>query len=643
MEKANLSSIRKTKKGKLAGKIIFENGKSMPIPSQFVFSENMNNKECEIERVSGQPVKIVVDGKELKIKQKKKEASPQKNNYKNKTSSCDNPKNNRYSKQAYSSNIFTATAPYNFVPLNKKIVTQKRPKPFNEYTGNTGFINLDIEAKTPLFIGGLKSEFYKQSEKYRIPGSSLRGMIRTMVEVISWSKFNYYNNEYLYYRSFTDKAHSIRDEYKNNMTSLDNQDVTQYSMSSGLLYKNGLKYFIIPSDKKFEKIKKTEIDSNLKNNEVYRKNKLYACEYNEKNNKNCYLVVSGEMPNKKHDWLVHVDKSKTNKAIEIPEIDIWSYNNDKNRKSLNLVEKAKRNTVPCFYVKWQDLNGGKRISFGHTPLFRLSYKQSIGDHINQENIETDMVDIAESIFGNENDFMTRLFFEDAFLTEDSLNKVETIEKMPEILLGPKPTSFQLYLDQIGVINIEKLKHYNNTVDIRGYKLYWHKKPLNFRKNSFNPSIDTKIKPINTNAKFKGRIRFENLSNIELGAILFAIDLPEGYAHKIGMAKPLGFGSIRINSKLYVSDRENRYKNLFAEWDGLEEKVDKIGDLKLEFEKYILEKLKETKNSLWETERLKELAKMLDFVNKPNNNTSYMELKQFKNRNILPKPKDVIEE
>ncbi len=497
MEKATIT-IGKNKQGGLYGNIKIENGKSMPF-TKFIIEEKYNGKECEIERINGQIEKIIVEGESLKLKD---------------SNSINTKKINKkqiggYSKQSESSHqqektdIFKAKAPYNFVPLNKVIISyDDKTDRFNRYNedGNTGYINIEIEAKTPIFISesdhdGDYYKFYNQAGKFRIPGSSLRGLIRTMVEITSWGKFEFFNDDYLYYRTFTDKARSV--------------------------------------------------------------------------------------------------------------------------------------------------------------------KKSIGEHIRQDysnKSECEKFDIPTSIFGTEKKkdskdsfapFASRVFFEDAFLTDDSLDKEEQENKIPQTLAGPKPTSFQLYLDQNGINDINKLKHYNDDADIRGNKLYWHKDLEDWKTETFNEKMDKKIRPINQGAKFKGKIRFDNLSDIELGALLFAVDLPEHYAHKIGMGKPLGLGSIRINAKLYLSDRQKRYKDLFAEWNGLQEKSGEIKNIKLKFEQFILKELDNGTGkykSLWDTERLKEFARMLDFSNKPNKEkVSYMKLdmdlklNEFKNRDALPRP------
>jgi hypothetical protein len=58
--------------------------------------------------------------------------------------------------------------------------------------------------------------------------------------------------------------------------------------------------------------------------------------------------------------------------------------------------------------------------------------------------------------------------------------------------------------------------------------------------------------------FSGRVRFNNLTNLELGALLEALQLPSGCSHRLGMGRPLGLGSVRITSRLRLVDRAARY-------------------------------------------------------------------------------------
>jgi CRISPR-associated protein (TIGR03986 family) len=67
--------------------------------------------------------------------------------------------------------------------------------------------------------------------------------------------------------------------------------------------------------------------------------------------------------------------------------------------------------------------------------------------------------------------------------------------------------------------------------------------------------------------FEFTVDFENLAPVELGALLWSLRL-EGWHHRIGYAKPLGFGSARIEVlKVSLCDPEVRYASLAGKNDG----------------------------------------------------------------------------
>jgi CRISPR-associated protein (TIGR03986 family) len=82
----------------------------------------------------------------------------------------------------------------------------------------------------------------------------------------------------------------------------------------------------------------------------------------------------------------------------------------------------------------------------------------------------------------------------------------------------------------------------------------------------NRSILGWVKP---GAVFKFSIHFTNLTDVELGALLWLLDLPEGCFHRLGGGKPLGFGSVRLeidrnNNRNWIlkgSDLAAYYKSL----------------------------------------------------------------------------------
>jgi CRISPR-associated protein (TIGR03986 family) len=129
-----------------------------------------------------------------------------------------------------------ARAPYNFVPLPDKILTidDASSQPLHDrYDPNllTGRLSCRLTTASPLYVraaqkleeyrkgdkGEPPSEFFygETEETLLIPGSSLRGMLRTMVEVISQSRLAPVTDKKLFYRSM--ESTSMGDAYRGRM------------------------------------------------------------------------------------------------------------------------------------------------------------------------------------------------------------------------------------------------------------------------------------------------------------------------------------------------------------------------------------------------------------------------------------------
>ena len=102
-------------------------------------------------------------------------------------------------------------APFNFVPLTDKVFFPdwadqiSHDIPFED--GTSGVLRLKITAQTPVFVrnGHTKQDADDKNEtytsfskspdnKYFIPGSSLKGSIRNVLEIISFGKLNPIND-----------------------------------------------------------------------------------------------------------------------------------------------------------------------------------------------------------------------------------------------------------------------------------------------------------------------------------------------------------------------------------------------------------------------------------------------------------------
>jgi hypothetical protein len=305
MERGRLD-ISKNKRGEYVGNILFERkGKSKQITVQglHVSDETLQGKEVEFELENGQVVKIVCEGR--LIFSKKVEKTPV---------SKDTRRVSTRQKDALS-----AKAPYNFIPLNSQVVkAEKHPGfdfDFDTYHTDryTGWIDLEIETKTPLYIRDtlnveemrkqeevernksrfINPDFFSPGGKSQIPGSSLRGMVRTMVEIVSFGKFGFFDDKRLYYRGLADVS-SLRQEYQQRMSSYDRRRRKAiYKVSAGIIQRKGFNYEIISSKDDYHQILKEEAKKRVKAiGKEYKEFEFYKLD-------DSYLVVSGSMLNKK--------------------------------------------------------------------------------------------------------------------------------------------------------------------------------------------------------------------------------------------------------------------------------------------------------------------------------------------------------
>lgn len=648
--------------------------------------------EIEVDSKSNNVSKLIIDGYIIEKKQYYQTSQSQKSKTKDDTDKSEQ------SGQAY--------APYNFVSLDDIVIFYNKdalPRR-NSFTGLSGRINLNIETKTSLYIKRTLTEeeveeltriekeennkdkmlefnrkiyqsFSPASGKYKIPGSSLRGMVRSLYEIATYSKMSFLDDHKLYFRAFADKSKLLKEYYNNRMINKGKNAIPRLKVKAGYLFKAGKDFYIneaenyyrVEEDKVLNEdfiklpFSKKGNDEKSKYDDYLTANPYLKIGYSLKNHivRNGFIIINNIMPynevlpedyqegyivfskgiplsskTKRKYWVVG---KETDTKYKIDETVVDDYYNDKNRNSINLIDylnknkKEYTNGVPCFFL-YED---GKVTAFGNTALFRISYKNSIGD-LRPESHKCSKLDMAEALFGRvmkkpEDTINGRIYFDDA-VAKEAVAFEEP--KYLKILANPKPTSFQLYLKQPPNVTPEYTRHYDSPdAKLRGYKQYWHKKGDKFEEDSPDTQ-NTLIAPIEPGAIFEGSIRFENLSEEELGALLFVLNLPEGYCHKIGMGKPLGLGSIKITATLSILDPKKRYSNLID--NGY---INDDPSKYLDAYKELLKKhhILNTENP-WDLMRFRELKKMLDFANHPDETkTEYMPLDQFRERGILPEP------
>ncbi len=553
-----------------------------------------------------------------------------------------------------------AKAPYNFVPLAEKIVPELSRPDRDVYYSNrfTGVIHCMLKTESPLYTrAALEQDEYrkkptKDGEKSKnksdffyvdpatkqpvIPGSSLRGMLRTLVEIITFSKPQPVTDRQLFFRTLDDTA--IGKAYGKRMVGGDRGGQGSYpKVKAGYMERVGHNYKIRPAQTllttQFFRVKEDVALNMIRNLNpmAYQNNRgrwspersyqwlrqeiwfrpvaptlhtqsaqFYGDVTDIQVGKHSpgidwvqgWFIASGWVPSqqgsgKHRHWIIAPPVTDAQQLIDVNDIDIDAYeelgagrSQTIEKQKMSVLSKRAGELIPCFYADWKDSEGNKRIAFGHTAMFRLPYEYSPRDLLPYSEQQLQITDFAEAIFGWVDDkkgrtIAGRVSVSDAHVTQFAkrLHLLEASEPpLTPLLSGPKPTSFQHYLTQ-GSDEKKDLYHYQDKDDttLRGHKLYWHKDDkLQLQDyHDANAKADstqhTFMRPIDQGVSFAFDIHFENLAAEELGALLWVLRVAGDGKHclKVGMAKPLGLGSVSVQSRLCLSGRSARYRTLFS--------------------------------------------------------------------------------
>lgn len=506
------------------------------------------------------------------------------------------------------------TAPFNFVPLNEKVFFPlwgeyvSHDIPFED--AQSGVIDIKITAKSPIFIKDSRNEekFCNHNGHYYIPGSSIKGMVRNVLEIMSFSKLND--------ELFNDNTYAVRD-----LSSAKNFYMTQMSITKEPFTECGWlkivegKYFIedcgIPGRVKHEEIdkiydidfaskfKKKEFDNKTENKTALKKyqmikNKNYThsfsyfkdnagrkiYKYDKKGKDIATLVLTGQPSGrdergdkpsgkiyefiffeKKNDVLLeekvvenfkfaYFDKRDTE---ESPDWTYWKeklYNGEK---------------IPVFFQKSED----KILHFGLSYLYKLPYKYSIKDGIPNDHFDR-RLDLAQTIFGTvDKKEGIALKGRVQFSHFKATHAIEPLKIRSEILGTPRASYYPIYVEQK---NSEYKSYMDDDFKIAGRKRYPIHTSLPYEeKIQYNPEskVATHFQPLANEVVFEGKLRYHNLKKMELGALLSALSFhkkQDQFYHSLGMAKSLGYGSVNVEVDLSSYDKHlQEYELLMQQW------------------------------------------------------------------------------
>lgn len=460
------------------------------------------------------------------------------------------------------------TAPYNFVPLNKYVYLPSWSKdvsqdiPFED--GEDGWIEVKWTNVSPLIVrdGSLKGKpndgcpTYVETDgkkRYFIPGTSIKGMLRAVLETLSYGKMEQYNNRFFGHREFNTHQ-SDGKAYAQKMS----------SVKWGWLKKSGEKYYLFPCIGEPEKISVGEVNSKYKGYDVkvsqWDRNSFVAGGKRSQmfpTIKTGYrLYCTGKMFGKKHELLLTEGDESRKILLDEDTVEKFMTVHEPTpdfEKFTDLLDDGY--SIPVSFISGNHGTDGI-YAIGLSRMLRDPYKNDIKALVRKEQepeINAESHDLCETIFGwiadsNKGKSMRgRVQMGSAFCEQD-------VSKLPDEVAGvlgePKPSFYPLYLKQHGTT----FKTYENADAIAGRKFYRvHKaaSTIALPQGNDNDNVKTKLRPLPAGLTFAMRINVHNLRKIEIGALLSAITMhnncDKGVYHNIGSAKSFGYGKMKCLS------------------------------------------------------------------------------------------------
>lgn len=515
-------------------------------------------------------------------------------------------------------------SPYNFVPAPEwKDVFKPdwadqvtHDQPFSD--GESGEIEIDIVAETPIFIRSGKEprdktqyfpSYIKDGKKtHYIPGSSIKGMFRNVLEIMSRSMLNpgFVANNRFFYRDLRNgshyKAQYDTQQVKAGWLSLDENSQWQILPSDWCFirhdvldtyYNNEIKFkrtflkrqpyenYSLPSKYRMSEGKYGDLeelfyerDVNF-NIEIIRNHRytrrVAVPDENGKGRFNGTIVFTGQpglrneqdRDKSRHTGKVHefvfFNDGNTPKIISPDVVKDFKFSHQDHDPNVKNDWKRFRkfiyegDMVPVFYQERE----GMIVHFGLAYLYKLPYKKSIHDirplteYLDQSNGDTSgVMDLAKTIFGHaskDDGLKGRVSVSHAICT----NEVAYPHEVSIVLGQPKASYYPHYLADPNTASA----YDNSNAKLSGFKRYFNRKSCVTRNmgeaNHENKKIITPFKPLHAGSVFKAFIRFHNLRKCELGALLSAITFhgnDDYVRHQLGGAKPYGFGKVKVNVK-----------------------------------------------------------------------------------------------
>ena len=500
--------------------------------------------------------------------------------------------------------------PYNFISFPKE-----KAKAYTDSDRHTGFIEYTVTTKTPLFIPNSSSESaFQESKKaadhksydffsYQdldptknyenqyftpvIPGSEIRGVVRSVYETLTDSCMGILNSE----------EYAVK------------RSVARFE--PGLLYRKKDKLFLYKArsfrigEKKKGKI---ELDQYPNGRVLYYKRTAnnptkpiteYRGQVEKEFTEKGYLIKWG-MGVKKARYHLFTSPKEEIRRVELSKETVLERMNsviesylsqpsikEENQKAYEAYKtdfekflEGKREEY--FPVNYSIVEDGKKLLYLAPAVFTKEVADiTIGELAGEFAPCTKNYCPSCDLFGyvgkdNESSRNSKIRFSDLYVTEEKKDKKDYFESKVtlETLGGPKLGNVDFYLEKPKDAKFWTYDYYV-TKDgklriqrgrLRGRKYYWHHRKVSLPRGVTPTNLNKTIRPLKKGISFKGKLYFEKISEKQLEQLIWILNSgTEGLGLKLGGAKPLGLDSVSLKveqieeRKIIVENGKLNYK------------------------------------------------------------------------------------
>lgn len=506
---------------------------------------------------------------------------------------------------------------YRFVPVRKDSIKFYSPEwkdkvsmdiPFKDNV--SGEIRYKITTNTALFVKGSDDDFCNVEGRYFIPGTSVKGCLRSVLEILS--------NGHLDETRVKDKRFAYRDlldqgGYMSRMRIVycgwldEDLKIHHWGKPKNISYKD-LSIILNYDYNEFKKMdifeKYKSFSSSLSKHFTDGERLLTARHFDKrlfcrisKDGNQGTIVFSGKIDLKKSDFVLLDKDCNVKTQLKVNERVFRDFKS-LYPKYIDIPNNKEKGGRPVFFTLDEQ---GNVATIGLSYLHKYYAKNGIRAAI-PENLKGGNMDLADVMFGSVKYKMRgRIQFCAAEMKEgEKLIKDDT--SLLAVLGSPHASFYPAYLQSktwdydggiiagrkrypikpmynVGPLTFKNKDDYKNKFgnlpdQIQSYKHQSDSSGLQDLipkddKDNINFDTVTQLKPIKENSVFNGKIHFFNLRKEELGALLAAITF-NGHSecrHSLGQAKALGFGNVTISiEEININnEKQNDISNVQTEY------------------------------------------------------------------------------